>query len=256
MFTFDPWQLLGIGPASSLNDARRAYYELARIVHPDRGGNAEDMRMLHDAYKWIYQQLAGATFPITVEDPSKTPLIDMVLGMDKASLEACYDQVKENDDPRTKTMTLEWVKYLVERDMMAGRDLRKIEQYMQESMGVVLDAHGTMQPASIPGGYEEMMDPHEEVTDYKMVTPPNPPAVPFCKEMIAYQEPVCASMFGMSEESLRVPQEKEDYSGNKERLCMTDYAIAYSPCVISDTHGYEKEKLDKMLAEKMRITPQ
>lgn len=266
MFSFDAWQLLGLTPRSSLDDARRAYYELARIVHPDRGGNADDMRMLHEAYRWVYEQLVGATLPITVEDPSKTPIIDNILGMDRASLEACYDKVAStNSSANERTMALDWVKYLVERDLMMGKDLDSIESYIQESLGVVKGSQAGMYHASVPDGYGDMMDPHEGVSDYSNVADDKKmPGISFSKELAVYKEPLCPSNFDLVKESLIVPKTLDDYSGNKERFTMTDYAIAHTHHVISNPALYEQEReksnedveqrLGKVLEEKLKVS--
>jgi len=265
MFAFDAWQLLGLTPRSSIGEARRAYYELARIVHPDRGGSADDMRILHEAYRWVYEQLVGATLPVTIEDPSKTPIIDNILGMDRTTLESCYDKLTATSNAKERTMALDWVKYLVERDLMMGKDLNSIEAYIQESIGVVNGAQTEMYHASVPDGYGNMMDPHEEITDYKNIGNDRKlPATTFSKELAVYKEPLCPSSFNLANESLVVPKTLEDYSGNKEKLTMTDYTIAHTHHVICDTIMYQKqreqknkdieEKLEMALKDKLRFT--
>lgn len=245
MFNFDAWQLLGLKPTSSLNEARCAYYELARIVHPDHGGSADDMRMLHEAYQWVYQQLVGATFPITVDDPSKTPVIDMVLGMDRACQEECYERLKQNDDARTKSMALDWLKYIVERDLMAGNELRSIEEYIQDSIRVVSEAQDGMMYASVPGGYGNLMDKHENVCEYSAAVDETPLSACFSKELTIYEEPQCPLELGMNDNSLVIPSSVEDYSGKKELLVMTDYVLAHTEHVISNPEAYDMERLTK-----------
>jgi hypothetical protein len=49
--------MMGVKPTSSLADVRRAYKNLALICHPDKGGNATDMRILKMSYDWICSQL-------------------------------------------------------------------------------------------------------------------------------------------------------------------------------------------------------
>jgi len=56
----DPYALLGVTPRSSLQELRAAYYELALLVHPDRGGRAEDMRVLAAAYAFVKRELQHA----------------------------------------------------------------------------------------------------------------------------------------------------------------------------------------------------
>jgi hypothetical protein len=53
----DPYKLLGVTHESSLQDVRKAYFSLAIIMHPDKGGSKEDMHVLVNAYKWIKEQI-------------------------------------------------------------------------------------------------------------------------------------------------------------------------------------------------------
>ena len=49
----DPYRLLGVSPLDSADVVRTRYRELAMERHPDRGGSAEKMRELNDAYERI-----------------------------------------------------------------------------------------------------------------------------------------------------------------------------------------------------------
>lgn len=238
MFSFDPWQLLGLKSTSSIDEARRAYYKLAIIMHPDKGGSAEDMRVLYEAYTWIYRQLEGASFPITVDDPSKTPIIDTVLGMDRVSLENCYERLQPGGDERTKTIALDWVKYLVERDLMTEAELKTVEEYVQEGIEVVLQANrqDACYHASIPDGYGTYLDIHEKDGDIDKSVEHK-----FSKELAAYIEPLCPSEVYNAKNPIEIPYRVEDYSDITEGLIMTDYALAHSKHVISDTEAYKRE---------------
>jgi hypothetical protein len=44
------WEVLGIKPDSNQNDIRNAFRSLARIHHPDVGGNEEDFKRLRAAF--------------------------------------------------------------------------------------------------------------------------------------------------------------------------------------------------------------
>lgn len=44
------WDVLGIRPDATRDDIRNAFRALARIHHPDVGGNAEDFKRLHAAF--------------------------------------------------------------------------------------------------------------------------------------------------------------------------------------------------------------
>ena len=47
------YHILGLQNFASLNDIRRAYRRLALRHHPDRGGDAERMKELNQAYEYL-----------------------------------------------------------------------------------------------------------------------------------------------------------------------------------------------------------
>lgn len=49
----DPYKILGISPDSSENEIKKAYKELARKTHPDKGGTEEDFKLINEAYTQI-----------------------------------------------------------------------------------------------------------------------------------------------------------------------------------------------------------
>lgn len=57
----NPYDLLGLDVKTCTPaDARRAYYALAQLAHPDKGGSASDMTMVHAAYAHVASQLKQA----------------------------------------------------------------------------------------------------------------------------------------------------------------------------------------------------
>lgn len=49
----DPYAILGLSPSASFSEVRARYHQLAGSCHPDRGGDAGDMRRVIEAYKQI-----------------------------------------------------------------------------------------------------------------------------------------------------------------------------------------------------------
>lgn len=47
----DPYRTLGVIPSISDVGLRERYLALARTHHPDKGGSAEDMRRINEAYE-------------------------------------------------------------------------------------------------------------------------------------------------------------------------------------------------------------
>ena len=56
----NPYELLGFdskNPNIQMKDLKNAYYTLSLICHPDKGGNADDMVILQNAYLYIKNQI-------------------------------------------------------------------------------------------------------------------------------------------------------------------------------------------------------
>jgi DnaJ-domain-containing protein 1 len=47
------YRLLGLSPSAQWEEVERAYRQKAKIHHPDRGGDADTMRALNEAYSRI-----------------------------------------------------------------------------------------------------------------------------------------------------------------------------------------------------------
>lgn len=48
-----PYCILGIRPTTSYDDAKRIYRKKMKELHPDRGGNPEDMRQAKEAWDYL-----------------------------------------------------------------------------------------------------------------------------------------------------------------------------------------------------------
>ncbi len=53
----NPYKLFHLTYKSSLDKLRKAYYKMALICHPDKGGTEDDMIIIHNAYIYIKNQL-------------------------------------------------------------------------------------------------------------------------------------------------------------------------------------------------------
>lgn len=51
-----PFRALGLDPSAPDEVVKLVYRHLAGRLHPDRGGNAEDMAQLNQAYEWIAKE--------------------------------------------------------------------------------------------------------------------------------------------------------------------------------------------------------
>lgn len=68
MTSIDPYGLLGATIDSSPSEVKRSYYALSLLVHPDKGGSAADMIMVHNAYKYVMAQVSEVNRTVTVEE--------------------------------------------------------------------------------------------------------------------------------------------------------------------------------------------
>lgn len=51
------YSVLGLKPDASLDDVKRNYRNLAAIMHPDKGGYTEAMRLINQAYERITKKV-------------------------------------------------------------------------------------------------------------------------------------------------------------------------------------------------------
>lgn len=68
MSSIDPYGLLGATVHSTREQVKQAYYALSLIAHPDKGGSAADMIVVHNAYKYVMGQISEVNRTVTVDD--------------------------------------------------------------------------------------------------------------------------------------------------------------------------------------------
>ena len=57
MSIINPYELLGVDCKSTREDIRKSFKALSLICHPDKGGDAEEMKILHNAYRYVIHQI-------------------------------------------------------------------------------------------------------------------------------------------------------------------------------------------------------
>ena len=67
----NPYELLVVTVDSDISTLTKNYYKLALLCHPDKGGNPDDMNVLHKSYLYIKEQLKAVNVDKTLEDFEK-----------------------------------------------------------------------------------------------------------------------------------------------------------------------------------------
>jgi DnaJ-class molecular chaperone len=70
----DPYKILGIQPNVTINEARDAYRQLARVHHPDKGGNPETFKIIKLAFKMIIDNIKKG---VPIPQQNSTTFVEM-----------------------------------------------------------------------------------------------------------------------------------------------------------------------------------
>lgn len=159
----NPFELLGITEKSSIREARKSYYKLALICHPDCGGHEESMKVLVNAYTFVEEQLKNKN------DISE----DIGEKLEKDFEEFCKNQKEGERLPRmTELYDLadmqEKIEDMDERDFSSYNRQFNIE--FEEEQKYNFEELATNNPFS--QGYGNLMDDdHDYDTDEEFVMP-------------------------------------------------------------------------------------
>ena len=198
----NPYEFMGLTIDSSLDDLRKSYYKLSLICHPDKGGSADAMVVLHTAYNWIKNQLdnvknqpdAGKDYDTVQKEfdeyvatlqkmkpPTYLETVAESLGIEKADYTVIYDRVFEETGGESK---------MISKNMLFDIMLGNLNQIIYESNGKVTDEltkddvlkrmeddliryrdmkpeEFNLFPASIPHGYGDLMENDDIFINHK-----------------------------------------------------------------------------------------
>lgn len=185
----NPYELLGVSIQSSISEVKKAYYELALIMHPDKGGRQEDMIMLQRAYDFVIDELSSTKTSDTYE-----------------TLQAAFEQfckVQEETVPKFEDIYAE------------AFDLHKFNEYFSASSDYVWKS-------SWDQGYGEFM---EESGMFEHAPDQTPLQYTFSNSIIQYSSP--QEMHGGFPSSFDYSQSNDidDFSSEK----MYDYRQSFAP---------------------------
>jgi curved DNA-binding protein CbpA len=238
-----PYELFGLDENSRMVELKKAYYGMALMVHPDKGGTKDEMDILHKAYVYVKTQIENR-----IDNPKSLEELE-------AEFKDFCDKQEAIPVPKFSEIydeTCDWIK-----------DFNlKFEEEATKKYGDNIGKDSMHNPYNNEYGYGDMMDKSEinsenvysESEDYdKKRENPNKPIIKFHKELIAYKGYSAyggdSSNNALSLENKRV----NDFSGNG----MNDYMAAYSePETIKDYRNIHKTKdeieedYQKLLAER------
>ena len=133
----DPYSLLGVTINSTPKEVKQAYYNLALLCHPDKGGSSKDMDIVNSAYRYVIEQIESIDFELTFES------------LEEDFSKFCLEQEKEK--PPT---------FMEIYDEITGFNKRFNEEFEASTNKIF--------GATLPGGYGELMEERDNSTDYNV----------------------------------------------------------------------------------------
>lgn len=214
-----PYELFGLSTSASAGEIRRRYYELALYCHPDKGGSAKDMVLLHTAFQWLMERAVGtsmdaddaqASFDDFVKSRQKTEVLPSMTEVAMEARGVALADIRawvKNHAPMLTPEQVRWFELTVSReiylaslvpDIPAVLNVNDICSYVLRD---VVQCWGEMVPASVPHGYGDAMAIDDDA-----------PLADFGKQqLIVYKEQI---PFGAVAQPCPVviPQKLDDYT--------------------------------------------
>lgn len=102
MGEINPYELLGVTPSSTLQEVKKAFGTLSRIMHPDKGGNANDMMILQYAYDYVSEQIKWALTASTSQELKSESVVNR---LERSFKEFCLSQEETESEFNFSTTT-------------------------------------------------------------------------------------------------------------------------------------------------------
>ena len=234
----NPYNLLGLTTKSSLAEMKKAYYNLALLCHPDKGGSQEDMIIVQNAYNYIKQQLEKV-------DEKKDTTYEQ---LEKEFEDFC----REQEDKPIETFgcvyeeTQDWIKEF-NREFKSKMDETKDNNPLYQGYGELMEPSLHNQPGDLDlNNFDCTYQTIDIESDQDKITNN------FTQELIEYKEPKslpdCLINYPLNCEKI------DDYSnyGQDDKISMTDYVKAFNPKVNKTLLTNEEiETLDKLNVDKL-----
>ena len=237
VYLINPYNLLGLTTKSTIPELKKAYYQLALLCHPDKGGNKEDMHVVHQAYKYIKRQMENANYTKSYED------------LEQEFKDFCQEQ--ENIKPPSFMKIFEETNDFV-------REFNKRYEESVANCDIVdpfKDGYGHLMEDSVALNSHQSLQSlqsHPKLNyndnDIDLEKPLNNK---FSREIIAYEEPeYLPNTYG---NFFRFDTKKvEDYSELQGDIQMTDYRLAFSPPEKVEGLDVDKADVNKLYEERLK----
>lgn len=204
--TINPFELLGVDPhKTTVKELRRAYYDIALLVHPDKNSDksGDEMHVLHNAYKYCLEQVES------VKDRETT-----YENLEDAFAEFC--KIQTDEIPKFRDIV---------EDVL---ETKKFNDAFQASHGF---------RASFAGGYGEFMesssyarlDTIEDIETGYVDKEEGMPLKNDFSSMIVYTEPISFSKDGGDYLDYERKEPVDSYTLYMKSTCLTDYKEANAP---------------------------
>lgn len=85
----NPFELLGVSIQSTPKEVKKAFSELSLLMHPDKGGNKNDMIILQYAYDYVMQQIRWASTSKNNDEIASSTIVSQ---LEKSFRDFCLEQ--------------------------------------------------------------------------------------------------------------------------------------------------------------------
>jgi len=167
MSLINPFELLGVDCKSSREEVRKSFKELALICHPDKGGDANQMKTLHLAYLYVISQIEFKEHGRTMEEEEQK-FKEFLESQEDGGLPSIFEIMTDSANAKFNEM---WEKSNNEKfDMCYPSNYE--EKMKNEPISFSTEVIEYKEPKTIIEiGFSEIMDftvnPVKDFSDYK-----------------------------------------------------------------------------------------
>ena len=140
-FNFDPYAILQISHQATPAEVKSAYRTIARLYHPDKGGNPEMFRILTQAYETIMSRIGPAPSMESIMNRESPEIVQRGdLCPDNYSRDKFNQQFQQNNR-RDRSSQVDWVYDVDDSDYQPRNlaDYRRERDSVKEDFIILLN---------------------------------------------------------------------------------------------------------------------